>query len=104
MEGVAERLPPSVDVSAFRIAQEALTNVLRHAGPARARVLVRYRDHAVEVSIEDDGRGTADGEGSGHGLVGIRERVAAFGGEMEAGPGPAGGFAVRALLPYGSRA
>ena len=104
VEGVAERLPPSVDLSAFRIAQEALTNVLRHAGPARARVLVRYREHAVEVSVEDDGRGPADGDGSGHGLMGIRERVAAFGGEMEAGPGPAGGFAVRALLPYGSRA
>lgn len=104
VEGVAERLPPSVDVSAFRIAQEALTNVLRHAGPARARVLVRYRDHAVEVSVEDDGRGPVDAEGTGHGLTGIRERVAAFGGEMEAGPGPAGGFAVRALLPYGARA
>ena len=104
VEGVAERLPPSIDVSAFRIAQEALTNVLRHAGPARARVLVRYRGDAVEVSIEDDGRGPIAGGGSGHGLMGIRERVAAFGGEMEAGPGPAGGFAVRALLPYGSRA
>lgn len=104
VEGVAARLPPSVDVSAFRIAQEALTNVLRHAGPARARVLVRYRDHAVEVSIEDDGRGPSGGDGSGHGLMGIRERVAAFGGEMEAGARPAGGFAVRALLPYGSRA
>lgn len=107
VEGLAEPLPPSVDVSAFRIAQEALTNVLRHAGPARARVLVRYRDAAVEVSVEDDGRGVADGphrNGSGHGLVGIRERVAAFGGEMEAGARPTGGFAVRALLPYGSRA
>ncbi|MGE0029058.1 MAG: histidine kinase [Thermoleophilia bacterium] len=107
VEGVAERLPPSIDVSAFRIAQEALTNVLRHAGPASARVLVRYRDDAVEVSVEDDGRGPAGGpgaDGSGHGLVGIRERVAAFGGEMEAGARPAGGFAVRALLPYGSRA
>ena len=104
VEGVAERLPPSVNVSAFRIAQEALTNVLRHAGPASARVLVRYRHDAVEVSIEDDGRGPDGGETSGHGLMGIRERVAAFGGEMEAGAGPAGGFAVRALLPYGSRA
>lgn len=107
VEGVAARLPPSVDVSAFRIAQEGLTNVLRHAGPARARVLVRYRDDAVEVSVEDDGRGPAGGQGrtgAGHGLMGIRERVAAFGGEMEAGARPTGGFAVRALLPYGSRA
>jgi len=101
VEGEPVELPPGVDVSAYRIVQEALTNALKHAGPARAHVLVRYGDGAVEVEVADDGRGNGVGGGSGHGLVGIRERVAVYGGDFAAGSGPDGGYAVRARLPYG---
>ena len=101
--GDARPLPPGVDLSAFRIIQEALTNALKYAGPARARVLVRFRDDAVELEIADDGRGALNEDnGGGHGLVGMRERVAVFGGELEAGPGPTGGYVVRARLPVDS--
>jgi signal transduction histidine kinase len=109
IEGQPWPLPPGVDLTAYRIVQEALTNTLRHAGPARAEVIVRYQDHAVELEILDNGqgpdpRGGADGN-SGHGLVGMRERIALYGGTLEAGPrtlttGTAGtGYAVRARLP-----
>jgi signal transduction histidine kinase len=109
VEGQPGRLPPGVELAAYRIIQEALTNTLRHAGPAHAEVLVRYQDHAVELEVLDDGRGPGrhDGAGgtSGHGLVGMRERVALYGGTLEAGPratttGTAGtGYVVRARLP-----
>jgi len=84
--------------------QEALTNVVKHAGPARAEVVVGYGDQEVTVEVTDDGRGAisvgSDGRvGSGHGLIGMRERVAAFGGDLEVGPGPGGGFRVAARLP-----
>jgi len=97
-------LPPGVDLAAFRIVQEALTNVRRHAGPASAGVTITYTDREVEVEVADDGRGLgADAPpasaGTGHGLVGMRERVALYGGSVSAGPRPGGGFAVRALLP-----
>jgi signal transduction histidine kinase len=107
VEGQPGRLPPGVDLAAYRIVQEALTNTLRHAGLAQAQVIVRYQDHAVELEILDDGqgpRGGADGE-RGHGVVGMRERVALYGGTLEAGPratttGTAEtGYAVRARLP-----
>ncbi len=99
-EGQPRPLPPGVDLSAYRIVQEALTNALRHAGAARARVTVRYGEAGVEVEVSDDGRGpSSDGSGGGHGLVGMRERVGMFGGELEIGAGEAGGFRVRALLP-----
>jgi signal transduction histidine kinase len=103
VEGEPALLAPSVDLSAYRIAQEALTNVLRHAGPARARVLLRYGPSAVEVSVVDDGAGPDHGDGVGHGLIGMRERVTLFGGDVEAGPQAEGGYAVRARLPYGGR-
>jgi signal transduction histidine kinase len=95
-------LPPGIDVSAYRIVQEALTNALKHAGPARARVRVAYEPDAVLVEVTDDGVGTTvpAAPGSGHGLVGIRERVAIVGGEVDAGPRPDGGYVVRARLPY----
>lgn len=94
------RIPPSVEVSVHRVVREALTNVLRHAGPATAHVGVGVRAGALELEVCDDGRPVAEpGFGSGYGLVGIRERVALFGGELEAGPGPDGGFVVRARLP-----
>ncbi len=102
-------LPPAVNVSAYRIVQEALTNVLKHAGPARAEVTVSCADSAVTVEVTDDGPGNpappaANGEGEvrgGQGLAGMRERVAVFGGDLRAGPRPGGGFTVCARLPVG---
>jgi signal transduction histidine kinase len=82
--------------------QEALTNTLRHAGPARATVTVRYGDEALELEVADDGRGSTNGYANGHGLIGMRERAAVFGGRVEAGPREAGGYAVRARLPLAS--
>ena len=103
IDGGPAALPPGVDLSAYRIVQEALTNTLKHAGPTRAEVIVRYDAAAVELEICDDGKGTpASLNGSGHGLIGMRERTSLYGGHLEAGPRPAGGFAVRARLPLGS--
>jgi signal transduction histidine kinase len=99
VEGEPFELPPGVDVSAFRIVQEALTNALKHAGPAHARVTLRYSDADLEVEIVDDGRGNGGGPGTGHGLAGIRERVAVYGGELETGRRAEGGYALRARLP-----
>jgi signal transduction histidine kinase len=113
VEGQPAPLPPGVDLTAYRIVQEALTNTLRHAGPAHADVLVRYHTHALELEILDDGRGPGPGPPgpgppgraggqSGHGLIGMRERVALYGGTLHAGPraAPAGtGYAVRVRLP-----
>ena len=102
IEGNPVELPPGVDLSAYRIVQEALTNALKHAGPARARVSLRYRPGALDVEVADDGAETANGHGGGHGLVGMRERVSAYGGELDAGPQADGGYAVRVRLPYSS--
>jgi signal transduction histidine kinase len=102
IEGTVRSLPEAIDVSAYRIVQEALTNCLKHAGPAQAMVLVRYAVEALELEISDDGRraaGTPNGAGEGRGLIGMRERVALFGGELVAGPAPGGGFSVQARLP-----
>jgi signal transduction histidine kinase len=99
IEGPQVELPPGVDLSAYRIVQEALTNALKHAGPARALVRVAYEEDAVLLEVTDDGHGNGNGGGTGHGLVGIRERVALVGGELQAGPLDRGGFAVRARLP-----
>lgn len=100
IEGSRRPLPPALDLSAFRIVQEALTNTLKHAGPAQAQVTVRYEDQAVELEIADTGRGPSRERGAGHGLVGMRERAAMFGGVLEAAPGAGGGFTVRARLPH----
>ncbi|HKA03135.1 MAG TPA: ATP-binding protein, partial [Acidimicrobiales bacterium] len=89
------------------IVQEALTNVLKHGGPVPTTVVVRYRPSDVELEIADRGTvaaGTPATEGPGHGLVGMRERVAMFGGQLDAGPRPDGGFAVVARLPITTRA
>src|SRR5262249_11536998 len=99
IEGEPVELSPGVDVSAYRIVQEALTNALKHAGPARAQVFVRYRPRELELEVVDDGSGNGHGGGSGHGLVGIQERVGVYGGELESGTRPEGGYAVRARLP-----
>jgi signal transduction histidine kinase len=104
IEGTPQPLPPALDLSAFRIVQEALTNTLKHAGTARAEVAVRYEDGLVSLEIADTGRGPGGGRGTGHGLVGMRERAAMLGGELEALPRPEGGFAVRARLPLTSPA
>ena len=101
VEGDQRALPPTVDVSAFRIVQEALTNTLKHAGASRADVRVRYRPGALELEIVDDGRGAsaASQNSGGLGLIGMRERAALHGGQLTAGPRSGGGFAVRATLP-----
>ena len=98
-EGIPRTLPAGLELSAYRIVQEALTNTLKHAGPARANVAVRYLDHAVEIEIADDGPGAASTNGTGNGLVGMRERVAMFGGEFDAGRREDGGWSLRARLP-----
>ena len=94
-------LPAAVDVSAYRIVQEALTNVLKHAGPARADVTIECADEALTIEITDNGIAEPGSKpkAGGHGLAGMRERAAVFGGELAAGPRPGGGFAVRARLP-----
>jgi signal transduction histidine kinase len=98
VRGEPRPLAPGVDLSAYRIVQEALTNALRHAGPARARVVVRFDAHELQLEVSDDGRG-ADGGDGGHGLVGMRERVALYGGDLESGSRNGRGFTVRAKLP-----
>jgi hypothetical protein len=98
VDGPVTGLPVAVDLAAYRIVQEALTNVLRHAGTATATVRVAVTEEAVAVEVTDTGRGGPVAPG-GHGLAGMRERVTALGGELSAGPAPAGGFAVSATIP-----
>ena len=105
IEGDPRPLPPAVDTAAFRIVQESLTNVIRHAGPARATVVVRMGDDLLEIEVTDDGRGvtaddgTATDDGGGHGLAGMRERVNLLGGQLHAGSGSPGGYRVWARFP-----
>jgi signal transduction histidine kinase len=118
IEGRPSELPAGLDLSAYRIVQEALTNVVRHAGPATARVTVRHSPGQVAVEVVDDGGGAAKGlesavgrrsddsdwpdeagRSAGHGIAGMRERAALYGGTLEAGPLPGGGFRVAATLP-----
>lgn len=102
VEGTRRELARSLDLNAYRIVQEALTNVLKHSGSAKASVIVRYERDAVRVEVTDDGRGTkASSPPGGHGIVGMRERAALFGGTLETGARADGGFAVAARLPYG---
>jgi signal transduction histidine kinase len=106
IEGDLQPLPPGVDLSAYRIVQEALTNTLKHAGPARASVTIRYVTNAIELEIRDDGRGTTqieNLESHGRGLIGMRERVTLHGGEFTARNAPGTGFVVRAKLPLSGR-
>ena len=99
VQGEPFELPPGIDLSAYRIVQEALTNALKHGGPARAWVAVRYGADGVEVDIENDGRSNGQGDSGGLGLVGMKERVAMCGGELEAGPRDGGGYRISARLP-----
>jgi signal transduction histidine kinase len=103
-EGTPHPLPPGLDLAAYRIVQEGLTNVVKHAGPAHARVLLRYGRDDLEIVVCDDGRGVNGSNGEpGHGLVGMRERVALYGGALDAGALAGGGFRVRAHLPLEPR-
>jgi signal transduction histidine kinase len=106
ISGRPRPLLAAVDQAAYRIVQESLTNVLRHAGPTRASVRVAYEPNRLVVEVVDDGRarGAGDGGGSpggGHGIAGMRERALALGGQLEAGRRTGGGFRVRASLPFG---
>jgi signal transduction histidine kinase len=101
IDGAPRELPPGVDLSAYRVIQEALTNALRYAGPAQAWVTVRWTDETLELEIANDGRSEPGVGGGGHGLTGLRERVALVGGTVDSGPRPGGGFVVRAQLPIG---
>ena len=97
--GAPREAAPGVDVCAYRIVQEALTNTLKHARASRAAVALRYGDASLELEVLDDGSGTDGGGGAGRGLIGMRERAALFGGELAVGPRPDGGFGVRVTLP-----
>jgi signal transduction histidine kinase len=104
IEGEACCLPPGMDLAAYRIIQEALTNTVKHGGKAAARVTVRYRAGSLEIEVVDNGRGAAapllaGGDGGGHGLIGMKERVALFGGVLETGPVFPGGYRVMARMP-----
>jgi len=103
-QGEVRALPFGVDAAAFRVVQESLTNVTRHAGRASATVRIVYGDDDVTVEIEDDGRGSPSepSAGSGTGIAGMRERIATLGGDLEAGPRPEGGFRVSARIPLGA--
>ncbi len=101
IEGAQVDLPAGVDLTAYRLVQEALTNAVKHAKATRAEVIVRYGDDVLELLVTDDGTGLSDGkaDSGGHGLVGMRERVAVYGGELHAGPRPEGGYTLHARLP-----
>jgi signal transduction histidine kinase len=104
LTGEPRRLPAALDLSAYRIVQEAVTNTLKHAGASRLEVRIGYGPDALELSVADDGRGAPAGglaTSPGHGLIGMRERVQLFGGELETVSSPVGGFLVRTRLPLG---
>jgi signal transduction histidine kinase len=103
--GEQRELAPGVDLAAYRVVQEALTNALKYAGPAHAWVSVDWRGDQLVLQVENDGKGNSNGEsGGGHGLVGMKERVAVVGGTLESGPRPGGGFVVTAHIPTGGAA
>jgi signal transduction histidine kinase len=105
VEGEPVHLSAGVDLSAYRIVQEALTNALKHAGsPAHAWVAVRYMGDDVEIEVADDGRNHGESDGDGHGLIGMRERVALCGGVLQSGPRAGGGFRISARLPVAGSA
>ena len=106
VEGDRTDVPAGVDLAAYRIVQEALTNVIKHAGRVRVTVAVRYSDDAVTVEVDDDGPAGHEAQpvpvAPGHGLAGMRERVAMYHGDLVVGPGPIGGYHVAARLPFGA--
>jgi signal transduction histidine kinase len=98
-DGTPPELSSAVDRAAYRILQESITNVIRHAGPAQVTIAIAASDGELAIQVTDDGRGAAPGGETGNGIAGMRERCALLGGELSTGPGPAGGFRVRARLP-----
>ena len=100
VEGERSSIPPGVDNAAYRIVQEALTNALKYAGGAPTEVVIRYTPDAVELEVLDDGIVATAADGIGRGLAGMRQRVALFGGSIEAGKRPGRGYAVKAHLPF----
>ena len=102
VRGAPQPLPPGLELAGYRVVQEALTNARRHAGAGSVRVVVEHEPRRLGITVSDDGTGSAaarKGDSGGHGLVGMRERVAVYGGRLDAGAGPDGGFVVRAVLP-----
>jgi signal transduction histidine kinase len=97
--GTPRELPAGADLAAYRVIQESLTNALKHAGPASARVSMDFAADRLTIEVADDGRGPASEPGIGHGLIGMRERVGVFGGSLQTGERPGGGFVVRAEIP-----
>ena len=104
VEGEPFPLPPAIDLSAYRIVQEGLTNALKHAHAGQADVVVRYAPGELQIEVRDDGTGAVAGDGLGHGLIGVRERVKIYGGEMSAGSANGGGFVLSTRLPLAARA
>ena len=104
VQGDRRPLPASVDLAAFRIVQESLTNIVRHAEAGSAKVQLTYGNGDLTVQIDDDGPGPGVQAGGGSGIAGMRDRATALGGDLEAGRRPAGGFRVRARLPLGNQA
>jgi signal transduction histidine kinase len=100
VEGNQRELPPGVDLAAYRVVQEALTNTLKHAGPARAWVQIRWSDDELRIEVANNGRN--DGPSTGYGHAGMRERVRLYGGRLESGPRSDGGYVVRAYVPIGT--
>jgi signal transduction histidine kinase len=101
VDGDPRELPAGVDLAAYRVVQEALTNALKHGGTAHAWVSLHWHEGELELEVSNDGRGDGDGSGGGHGLAGMRERVALYGGDVESGPRDGGGYVVRARIPIG---
>jgi signal transduction histidine kinase len=99
IEGDVRPVPPTVEVSAYRMIQEALTNTVKHADASRVSVTIRYLPTDVEVEVLDDGRARDTGRRAGHGLIGMRERAKLLNGRLQVGPAPDGGFSVRATIP-----
>jgi signal transduction histidine kinase len=102
VEGEPRPLPAGLDLSAYRIVQEALTNALKYAAPAHVEVVVHYVENAIVLEVVDNGAGLSNGQGTGNGLVGMRERVALFGGDLRVGRRAEGGWALQATLPVGA--
>jgi signal transduction histidine kinase len=104
VEGEPRALPATIDLSVFRIVQEALTNTLKHARARRAEVVLRYREDELDLEIHDDGAGESGAFGLGSGLAGMRERLSLLGGSLIAGPAESGGFTVTARFPLSTTA
>jgi signal transduction histidine kinase len=99
VDGTPRELPPGIDLAAYRVVQEALTNALKYGGTAHAWVSLRWHDDELELEVANDGKGDGRGSGGGHGLAGMQERVSLYGGTLDSGPRDGGGYVVRARLP-----